>query len=363
MLRVIRHAKLLLCVASVLALSVSSARAASVVWTIDSTATTMGLSGTGQAPLSGAVAKLKVIQQGVTPIGSVTPVIPVKVSGTFVTNTDFTSSITFLKSALVEGEPTGTYSPDMTGGVGTSAPGDIGTSIVGKLGALNLGTVADGVLREMRYDISGPAAAISGGSFPVTGLTVSIIQGRLDYRGTGVGEEPLGSGTTNVTDPLIPGDATYDHIVDGADYTVWANNFLGAGPYGIYSGDFTGDNKVDGADYTIWANNFLQSEDPFPSALNTAGNATISITGSTAKLTMPVKVTLQQILDEGDTSTATDDIVIDLNFTATVIAYATIPSLSAPVPEPSTLALSAVAGLGMCAVGIRRKLRRKSLKS
>ena len=49
MLKVNRHALQMLCVACVLCVG-SNARAATVVWTIDTTLTTMGLSATGEHP-------------------------------------------------------------------------------------------------------------------------------------------------------------------------------------------------------------------------------------------------------------------------------------------------------------------------
>lgn len=55
--------------------------------------------------------------------------------------------------------------------------------------------------------------------------------------------------------PDKPGDANFDGVVDGGDYTIWANNFLQS-PRSFAQGDFTGDGLVDGADYTVWANNF-----------------------------------------------------------------------------------------------------------
>jgi hypothetical protein len=48
------------------------------------------------------------------------------------------------------------------------------------------------------------------------------------------------------------GDFNGDGVVDIADYTVWADNFGGAGP----AGDGNGDGVVDIADYTVWADNF-----------------------------------------------------------------------------------------------------------
>ena len=52
-----------------------------------------------------------------------------------------------------------------------------------------------------------------------------------------------------------PGDANLDGLVDGLDYTVWADHFLQSGQtWG--TGDFNGDGFVDGADYTVWADHF-----------------------------------------------------------------------------------------------------------
>ncbi|MBL9123199.1 MAG: cellulase family glycosylhydrolase [Planctomycetaceae bacterium] len=52
------------------------------------------------------------------------------------------------------------------------------------------------------------------------------------------------------------GDANADGRVDGADYTVWADNFLQASVLGRFAGDFNRDGVVNGADYTIWADRF-----------------------------------------------------------------------------------------------------------
>lgn len=54
---------------------------------------------------------------------------------------------------------------------------------------------------------------------------------------------------------LIAGDATLDGVVDAADYTVWADNFLKPRRAWI-QGDFTLDQITDAADYTVWADNF-----------------------------------------------------------------------------------------------------------
>jgi len=52
-----------------------------------------------------------------------------------------------------------------------------------------------------------------------------------------------------------PGDANLDDQVDGADYTIWADNYL-ASDVGWEGGDFNGDGAADGADYTVWADHY-----------------------------------------------------------------------------------------------------------
>jgi hypothetical protein len=53
----------------------------------------------------------------------------------------------------------------------------------------------------------------------------------------------------------LPGDANGDGYVDGADYTLWADNYLLTGK-SFAQGNFNSDAIVDGADYTIWADNY-----------------------------------------------------------------------------------------------------------
>lgn len=67
---------------------------------------------------------------------------------------------------------------------------------------------------------------------------------------------PLLSIDYTVGVPPTLGDANGDHLVDGVDYTIWADHFLLTTTLGAAAGDFSGDNKVDGADYTIWADHF-----------------------------------------------------------------------------------------------------------
>ncbi|MEM6756964.1 MAG: dockerin type I domain-containing protein, partial [Planctomycetota bacterium] len=57
---------------------------------------------------------------------------------------------------------------------------------------------------------------------------------------------------------LVPGDYNGDGVVDGADYTFWANRFGSSDPADL-AADGNGDGVVDGADYTFWANRFGDS--------------------------------------------------------------------------------------------------------
>ena len=61
--------------------------------------------------------------------------------------------------------------------------------------------------------------------------------------------------------PPIPGDANLDGVVNGADYTVWADHY-GQSPVppwedcGWSVGNFNDDDIVHGADYTVWADHY-----------------------------------------------------------------------------------------------------------
>lgn len=68
---------------------------------------------------------------------------------------------------------------------------------------------------------------------------------------------------------VLYGDSNFDGVVDGADYTDWADNFLQSNTV-FAQGDFNQDGHVDGADYVLWADNFLQSDGPPLAQLATA---------------------------------------------------------------------------------------------
>ena len=52
---------------------------------------------------------------------------------------------------------------------------------------------------------------------------------------------------------VLRADGNGDGAVDGADYTLWADNWGRTDANGAAEGDFCGNGTVDGADYTIWA--------------------------------------------------------------------------------------------------------------
>ena len=63
----------------------------------------------------------------------------------------------------------------------------------------------------------------------------------------------------------LPGDANGDNLVDGGDYTIWADNYSQPDLFGPQYGDFNYDGSADGGDYTIWADNFAPA--PVPASL------------------------------------------------------------------------------------------------
>ncbi len=56
--------------------------------------------------------------------------------------------------------------------------------------------------------------------------------------------------------PAVMGDGNADGCVNGADYTIWADNFGASAPTGFGEGDYDGDGFVLGSDYIIWLHNF-----------------------------------------------------------------------------------------------------------
>lgn len=324
---------------AVLAMS-STASAGPVVWTIDSNATNLVASGVGQATGSGSSTKLRIVSQVASSAAGTNTALPVKMSGRLFTDTDFTSQITFLKSGAVEGEATGVYKPDQTG-ADNALPGDVGATMQARVG-LSYMNAGDVTLRDLQYDLTGSVAKqIVAGSFSTSGMAVSVVDGDLDYRGYGLGAI-VGQGTVPVT-PEIAGDANFDGKVDGADYTVWADNFFKPNNSLIYQGDFNQSGKIDGADYTVWADNFLKSFDPYLSAPNTAGNGSIAVVGSVYQLTLPIQTTLRvQLFNDNEAN------YMDVTYSGYVIATAPIPTASvSAVPEPSTALLTGIGAVGL----------------
>ncbi len=87
--------------------------------------------------------------------------------------------------------------------------------------------------------------------------------------------------------PPYPGDATDDGLVDGGDYTVWADNYgdTDAAAWsdgGWEVGNFNDDAFVDGGDYTIWADAY-----GYPAGA-AAGGASVPAPGMLALLAVGV---------------------------------------------------------------------------
>jgi surface-anchored protein len=78
----------------------------------------------------------------------------------------------------------------------------------------------------------------------------------------------------------LPGDATLDSLVDGADYTLWADHYLRTNDATWREGDFNLDYIVDGADYTIWADNYRTSlESTLAVAVPEPATSTLAVIG------------------------------------------------------------------------------------
>ncbi len=110
----------------------------------------------------------------------------------------------------------------------------------------------------------------------------------------GYGTNPEGqqeAWLARIPNPLPPpGDANLDGLVDGADYTVWADGFLMTGQT-WEGGDFNGDGIVDGADYTIWADHFAPAQlslsavpEPSTLALACIGALALAVTAARQRL-------------------------------------------------------------------------------
>ncbi len=123
------------------------------------------------------------------------------------------------------------------------------------------------------YRLLGSSAAINAGCNPADmwyvdgdGVTHSLAVGESYLFGQGLfprlpnGQIDIGA-YEYIAAPVLSGDATFDGEVDGADYTIWADNFgtTGAAPWyngGWSVGNFNDDFVVDGADYTVWADHY-----------------------------------------------------------------------------------------------------------
>jgi uncharacterized protein (TIGR03382 family) len=86
-------------------------------------------------------------------------------------------------------------------------------------------------------------------------------------------------GVLQTVEMPLPGDANRDGVVDGADYTAWADHY-GYTDVTWADADFNGDDVTDGADYTVWADNYL----PPSSSVPEPAFATVGLLGAWALL-------------------------------------------------------------------------------
>ncbi len=77
-----------------------------------------------------------------------------------------------------------------------------------------------------------------------------------------------------------PADANRDRVVEGADYTIWADNYLNPSATTFEQGDFNGVHDVNGADYTIWADNYNPLQLAFTTATPEPSTASLMLVGS-----------------------------------------------------------------------------------
>lgn len=119
-------------------------------------------------------------------------------------------------------------------------------------------------------DATGPSPSLSWSELQALG-----IEGQESYDVRVRVDDSFGGVTTSAAVSLfltaMLGDANFDTLVDGGDYTVWADNYLQTGQQWS-DADFTGDGVVDGGDYTIWADHYdpqpaLATPVPEPSSL------------------------------------------------------------------------------------------------
>ena len=88
---------------------------------------------------------------------------------------------------------------------------------------------------------------------PITSSSIDPSASKYEIGGNGFHDGFFKSGS--ISPSTQPGDANYDSLIDGGDYTIWADHYLQTGQT-WETGDFNGDGIVDGGDYTIWADHY-----------------------------------------------------------------------------------------------------------
>ena len=204
----------------------------------------------------------------------------------------------------------------LTVNTATNSVLDIGSNTM----LIDYGTGTDPISSIVSLITSG----FSGGTWTGVGINSSTAAANPTSFGIGYADSAdpgnpagLASGQVEITYTLL-GDANLDHKVNGTDFNLLATNFNDSVTNGWDKGDFNYDNKVNGTDFVLLAGNFNQ------------------FVGGAGPLSP-----------------------VDL---AALEAFAAANGISlASVPEPASMGLMVVAGLGI--LGRRRRTARSAMNS
>ena len=172
------------------------------------------------------------------------------------------------------------YASNQFGGVGILS-GNLGSDGMGaangNLAGVDLSMIAGDQFVSVEFTPTTDGDFNDDGSYDCTdvdGLVAEIVAGTNDPSfdlnfDTVVNQADLDAwlaeagdvgGLTASGNPVLPGDATLDGTVDGADFLAWNNSKFTA-TAAWCSGDFNADGNVDGGDFLIWNNNKFMTAD------------------------------------------------------------------------------------------------------
>ena len=221
------------------------------------------------------------------------------ISGHFATDTDFVSSIKFLNAPgakLIEGIDSVLFSPLSDGSEPGTASADFATRLYIGSGALIGGWNMELAFRNVLYDISSGAIAISSGAFASNSVSIGTLSENLAYKS----RSPFGLGGATFVGLFGSGSATN---VEG-----------------------TSTNSVGAADGSI--------------------SLTPKVGGDVATLFLPFNIPITYALDSAGL------LNLKMNLTGTLVA-------TAIVPEPATYALLTI-GMSCLVPAVLSKWRRRT---